>query len=174
MHFTAVLVDGAGVGIQHSPSAVPVLAAVQGPKFVAPVTKDLQNGSFSISFVLVATGAYTVRTKLLTGGSIWSCNLARLVSSHLGMEHQAPQCCLPCAAARLIAHELAAAKQDRDISAEASSRMPSRGTTTTRKNPKQNNQEHHNNFLHSSHSHSDPGTVPHSTFSNCLLPQKDA
>ena len=70
MHFTAVLVDGAGVAVQHSASAVPVLAAVQGPKFVAPVTQDLQNGSFSISFVLVSTGAYTVRTKLLNGGSI--------------------------------------------------------------------------------------------------------
>ena len=65
MRFTAVLVDETGVPIQHS--AIPVLAAVQGPKFVAPVTRDLQNGSFSISFALVATGAYTVRTEVLNG-----------------------------------------------------------------------------------------------------------
>ena len=61
MHLTAVLVDAAGIAVPSS--TTPVLAAVHGPKFVAPVTQSLQNGSFSITFTLSATGSYTVCIK---------------------------------------------------------------------------------------------------------------
>ena len=66
MHLTAVLVDSEGIAVPAG--AVTVLASVLGPSFVAPVAQDLQNGSFSITFSLFATGSYTVRLllKILT------------------------------------------------------------------------------------------------------------